>query len=63
MNDGYVVIEYNQASKQPRVVFDDVYDTIGDAVQDAQGLLADNRKSGRREGYAVASIEIEWEND
>ncbi len=63
MNDQYVVIEFNQASGQPRLAFDDVYDNYGDAVQDAHGLVDETRKVGRRERYAVARIDIEWESD
>ena len=62
MDDQYVILEFNQASRQPRLAFGDVYDRIGDAVQDAQALLADNRKTGRRERFAVASIDIEWDS-
>lgn len=62
MDDQYVILEFNQASHQPRLAFDDVYDRIGDAIQDAHHLLAENRKVGRRERFAVASIDIEWDS-
>lgn len=63
MTDQYVILEFNQASGQPRLAFDDIYDEFGDAVQDATGLLSETRKVGRRERYAVARIEVEWESD
>lgn len=59
----YVVLEFNQASGQPRLAFDDVYDSFGDAEEDARALLAETQKVGRRERYAVASIDIEWRSD
>ena len=59
----YVVLEFNQASGQPRLAFDDVYDSFSDAVQDAQALLAETQKAGRRERYAVASLDFEWRSD
>lgn len=62
MAEQYVVIEYNQASGQPRIVNDDVYDSFGDAMQDAQHQLEETRKVGRRERYAVASLDIEWDS-
>lgn len=63
MDEQYVVLEFNQASGQPRLAFDDVYDSYGDAVQDATGLLWETQKVGRRERYAVARIDIEWWSD
>jgi hypothetical protein len=62
MSQQYVILEFNQASRQPRLAFDDVYDNYADAMQDADALLADNRGYGRREHYAVASIDIEWDS-
>lgn len=59
----YVVLEFNQASGQPRLAFDDVYDSFSNAEEDARSLLAETQKVGRRERYAVASIEIEWWSD
>lgn len=51
----FVVVEYNQASRQPRIVDDELYDRREDAEEVAQNwrddLIASG--SGRREEYAV----------
>lgn len=62
MAEQYVVIEYNQASGQPRLASDDVYSSFGDAVQDAEHLVEETKRVGRRERYAVASLDIEWDS-
>lgn len=62
MSIGYVIVTFNQASGQPKLVYEgDLYDNDVDALEDAQGLLEENRQNGRREGFAVARLE--WEHD
>lgn len=62
MAEQYVVIEYNQASGQPRLVGDDVYSSFEDAKRDVQRQVEETRRVGRRERYAVASLDIEWDS-
>jgi hypothetical protein len=56
----YVVLEFNQASGQPRIYDTDIYYTRGEAESQAEyareQLAASG--SGRRETYAVA--ELNW---
>lgn len=51
----FVVVEFNQASRQPRIVTEDPIDDRGEAEETAQiwrdDLIASG--SGRREEYAV----------
>jgi len=63
MADEYVIIEFNQASHQPRILHDDIYDNYVDAVEDAGHAWRGARKVGRRERYVVARIDIEWDSD
>ena len=55
----FVVIEYNQASGQPRVATEDPYPDIEDAREFANELAAEAAAIGRRERYAVAELTIE----
>jgi hypothetical protein len=59
MSLGYVVIEWNQASHQPRVVdFGDIYDSAAEAEDVARSYRARLIDSGskRRERYTVAEL-------
>lgn len=59
---GYVIVEFNQASGRPRLAYHgDVYDNDVDALEDATGLMADNRQHGRLETFAVARLVRELE--
>ncbi len=55
---GYVVIEYNQASHEPRVS-SDLHQDIEDAFDDLGRQADATAQSGRREGYAIGTITIE----
>lgn len=52
----YGVVTFNQASGQPE---DDVrlHRSLRDAVEDRDGLEAENRADGRREGFRVYRLE------
>lgn len=63
MNEQYVIVEFNQASHRPRLAYDDVYDERHDAVTDMDGLREENRRVGRRERYAIATLDIEDEDE
>jgi hypothetical protein len=54
---GYVVIEFNQASGQPRIVGDDIWNEA-DAQSVKEQAEAETRSIGRRERYAIATVEI-----
>jgi hypothetical protein len=54
---GYVVIEYNQASHQPKVS-SDIYDDIEEAFDDLGRQSDATAQVGRREGYALGTIII-----
>jgi hypothetical protein len=58
---GYVVIEFNQASHQPDIAWQapGLFDEEGDAARKADDLTELAREIGRRERYAVATVEIE----
>lgn len=57
---GYVVIEWNQASHQPRVECPDLHATVADARACAGIKHADAIHVGRRERYTVAElVEVE----
>jgi len=60
----YVILEWNQASRQPEVIDTDLYDERGDAVEHARTLLSANRSNGRREGYGVHELDEipEWQD-
>lgn len=55
---GYVVIEYNQASRQPSVT-SDLYQDIGDAFEDLGRQADATAQARRRESYAVGTIIVE----
>lgn len=55
---GYVVIEYNQASRCPALEGDDLHDTEADARAWADQSRTSALARGRRETYAVARVEI-----
>lgn len=55
---GYVVIEYNQASRWPELWSDCLYDTDTEAQEFASEAERQNREYGRRETYAVARVEL-----
>lgn len=58
MSLGYVVLEWNQASHQPRVVDEDIYDSRAEALDRAGwfSVRLDASGSGRRERYTVAEL-------
>jgi hypothetical protein len=54
---GYVVVEWNQASGMPRLMYGaDLYDDEVDAWADAHGEHRVNRQNNRREHYGVAAL-------
>ncbi|GAT73580.1 hypothetical protein MHM582_2074 [Microbacterium sp. HM58-2] len=55
----WIVVEWNQASGQPRVVDDgEMYWTEGEALSVALGLAEDALAIGRREEYTIHEIEV-----
>ena len=52
----FVVIEWNQASHQPRVACEDLHDTHEEAI-DCMERLADQIQGGRREWFSVHEVE------
>jgi len=52
----FVIIERNQASHQPRLAVDEVYDTRKEAEEFAQDLRSELATSGRRERYSVHEL-------
>jgi hypothetical protein len=59
---GYVVIEFNQASRQP-FVREDVWHDIEDAKDIVEQAREETRKIGRRERYAIGTVYIEEEDE
>lgn len=59
MNYGpwFVVVEINQASKQPKIAVDDVFDVQEEAEEVAVELADENRRNNRREKYIVFELE------
>lgn len=56
---GYVVIEYNQASKCPSVwSLDCLYDSAEEAAEHMAIGQDETAKVGRGESYAVAKVEL-----
>ena len=53
---GYVVIEWNQASRRPRIADADLTTDRTEAEQTAQALRAAATELGRGETYTVHSI-------
>lgn len=58
----FVVVEFNQASGQPRGRHMEVYDSAEEAQRFADLETADNRRDGRRETYQVYEL-VEIEED
>lgn len=58
-SESFVIVEWNQASGRPRLVNDEVYDLLVDALTDVDGYRAETAKIGRRERYTVAEILID----
>lgn len=60
---GYVVVEFNQASHQPEFsAFPDLTQDRSEADERRDLLERENRKVGRRERFAVATVTIEDED-
>lgn len=59
-----IVLEWNQASGQPRVWGNGVYMTEEEAIEEARRAHADARSRGRRESYTVHEIDDPaWTSD
>jgi hypothetical protein len=56
----FVVVEFNQASHQPRLFSDDVYHDLADAVGVRDLAAEDTARIGRRERYAVYVLRGPW---
>jgi hypothetical protein len=59
MTDGYIIVEYNQASGMPSVRDACIYFDRLNAEADAEEMANDAASVGRRERYAVAELYIE----
>lgn len=55
---GFVVIVYNQASHWPSLRSDALYDTIGEAEEQAQIARNATSACGRGETYSVAAVQL-----
>lgn len=53
----YVVVEINQASKQPKLAVEDVFDVQEEAEELAADMTDENRRNDRRETYIVFELE------
>jgi hypothetical protein len=53
---GYVILEWNQASHQPDLLWTCIYDDEESAKEIARIALADTRRAGRRERYSVHEV-------
>lgn len=59
MSSMYVVVEWNQASGQPRIAYNgDLFDREEDAEDCAEQLREETRAVGRREQHTVHPIDI-----
>ena len=61
-NVGYVVIEFNQASGQPSIPMAAEIETLEDAKVTRLYYEGVTRKTGRRERYAIGTVNIEEED-
>jgi len=52
----FVIVEWNQASRQPSIAIDEVYDTEAEAQGFAQQLRDALGEIGRREEYTVHEL-------
>lgn len=60
MSLGYVVIEWNQASKQPSIYAGaDLCDTLDEAIEVKQWAISQTRLRGRRETYGIARVVLD----
>lgn len=57
---GYVAVEFNQASSEPRII-GDIYTDPDDAQDVADQAHTETVRVGRRERYSVARLELEVE--
>ncbi len=56
---GYVLVEYNQASRVPLIASGEyMYDTVAEAATEMDRAVAGTAEVGRRETYAVARVEL-----
>jgi hypothetical protein len=64
VSDGmFVIIEWNQASHQPKVAADEVYDTRDEAESFAAEMRAAMATIGRRERFTVHELDEEGTTD
>jgi hypothetical protein len=64
VSDGmFVIIEWNQASHQPKVAADEVYDTRDEAESFAAEMRAAMATIGRRERFTVHELVEEGTTD
>lgn len=60
---GFVAVEFNQASGQPSIIGGDVYRDREEAQDIADREHTKTVQVGRRERYAVATVEMEDEDE
>lgn len=53
---GYVVIEYNQASRCPDLMDGLLFDTADDAAIEAKRAQEETQRNGRGESYSIAQV-------
>ena len=63
MNELFVVIEWNQASGEPRVADDEVYSDEAEVRERAAWCAQQTAAVGRRERFTVARIEHVEDDD
>ncbi|GIH69459.1 hypothetical protein [Sphaerimonospora thailandensis] len=57
---GYVVVEYNQASRMPDLPCAvTLHRSVDDARAEMEDLAAETARVGRRERYAIAAVILE----
>lgn len=55
----YVVLEWNQASGQPELAVDAIYDDLIEAGDLADAMRAEAVEAGRRERYTVHEVDMD----
>lgn len=53
---GYVIIEYNQASRWPDLHLDVLYDTPAEAEEVAEAAREEYKELGRGERFTIAEV-------
>jgi hypothetical protein len=60
---GFVVVEYNQASRRPGLPSSELHRTERDAQDELDACVEDTAASGRRETYKLAQVVLLGDED